>query len=142
MFRLFKYNLRTKNIYPSSNLSYFYASEDCSACGRWIDIGKCRDSKTGTHQWRSTRVCDKSSCEEFRCVAGECFLLFNHPPQHHPQLKKIYTCILKAPAINKSFVSLICFKLPPSRLFISLSEISRTHTHTHKHTHTDLLRLL
>ncbi|XP_063679209.1 A disintegrin and metalloproteinase with thrombospondin motifs adt-1-like isoform X2 [Bolinopsis microptera] len=42
--------------------------EDCSACGRWIDIGKCRDDKNGTHQWRSTRVCDKNSCEEFRCV--------------------------------------------------------------------------
>ena len=34
---------------------------------------------------------------------------------NHVQLKMIYTCILKAPAVNKSFLSLICFKQPPSR---------------------------
>ena len=47
-------------------------------------------------------------------------IIYNHPSQHHPQLKTIYTCILKAPAINKSFVSLIYYVLnnPPPNLIM------------------------
>jgi len=47
--------------------------EDCSACGRWIDIGDCKGKEgetiNGTHQWRSVRNCDRNACEEFRCVS-------------------------------------------------------------------------
>ncbi|KAL5258625.1 hypothetical protein ACHWQZ_G009189 [Mnemiopsis leidyi] len=42
--------------------------EDCSPCGRWIDIGDCKQGQNGTHQWRSVKHCDKIACEEFRCV--------------------------------------------------------------------------
>ena len=41
-------------------------------------------------------------------------------------LKTIYTCILKSPAINKLFVSLICFNnLPPGCVHLKFQQIFR-----------------
>ena len=52
--------------------------DDCSACGRWIWIGECQYDEAGIfqgdgeneHQWRSVQDCDKTICDEFRCVPG------------------------------------------------------------------------